>query len=443
MTGDAAAHQAAALAAADSLATALADPRIVSTARAARPWPQALATGAAGIALLHIERARTGHAPPELAHRWLEAACADALTAAANASLYMGVPAVAFAVHTAAAPAADGAGPAMSGYRLALRDLDEAAVVLTRARLKTAHARIDSGEPPLLQEFDLIRGLTGLGLYHLRAHPDHPITAHVLRYLVGLADPGTGSGSGSAPSSRGGSGDGSAAGPLPPWWTPVGPNGEPAPALPGGHGNIGASHGISAPLALLSQASLAGVTVPGIRAAIERLCSWTDQWLQHDETGPWWPGLLTTGQLHAGVVDAALRPRPSWCYGVAGTARAQQLAALALADPVRQQTAEAAITTTLRDATQVARLTGLGLCHGLAGLLHLAHRMAHHARTPDLAAQLPSLTNRLLARLPDPARACAADPALLDGAAGTALALHGVGTATVPRTGWDTVLAAA
>lgn len=439
MIGDAAAHQAAALAAADSLATALADPGIVSAAPAARPWPQALATGAAGIALLHIERARTGHAPPNLAHRWLEAACADALTAAANACLYMGVPAVAFAVHTAAAPAADGAGPTMSGYRRAMRDLDEAAIGLTQARLKTAHARIDNGEPPLLQEFDLIRGLTGLGLYHLRAHPDYPITAHVLRYLVRLTEPDTGSPGRSSPGSR----DVPAAGLLPPWWTPVGPNGDPDPAYPGGHGNIGASHGISAPLALLSQASLAGLTVPGTRAAIERLCSWTDQWLQHDDTGPWWPGLLTTGQLHAGVIDAALRPRPSWCYGVAGTASAQQLAALALADPARQQTAEAAITTTLRDTAQVERLTDLGLCHGLAGLLHIAHRMAHHARTPDLAAQLPSLTNRLLARLPDPAHACAADPALLDGAAGIALALHSVGTATVPRTGWDTVLAAA
>jgi hypothetical protein len=99
--------------------------------------------------------------------------------------------------------------------------------------------------------------------------------------------------------------------------------------------------------------------------------------------------------------------------------------------------------TTLRNPLQVNRLTELGLCHGLAGLLHTAWRMARDAHGPDLAAQIPHLTGRLLARLDDPARVCAADPSLLDGAAGIALTLHTIGTATGPRTGWDAVLATA
>ncbi len=39
-------------------------------------WPQSLAHGAAGVALLHIERAHTGQGPWQRAHDWL--ACAAA-----------------------------------------------------------------------------------------------------------------------------------------------------------------------------------------------------------------------------------------------------------------------------------------------------------------------------------------------------------------------------
>ncbi|MFI0484342.1 lanthionine synthetase C family protein [Actinomadura sp. 9N215] len=416
---------------AGALAAALSDPRTALTASARHSWPQALATGAAGIALLHIERARTGHGDWETAHRWITTACAAPITAAANAGLYMGVPALAFILHAATSPARDKApqqGPRSSaedGYRHALERLDQAAITLTQTRLDTAHARIHREQRPQLQEFDLIRGLTGLGVYHLRRHPDHPVTAQVLQYLVRLTEPGD------APDR------------WPSWWTLDAPNGERDPEFPDGHGNLGASHGISAPLALLSLATLSGVSVSGTREAIERLCAWTDKWLQHDDSGPWWPGLLTSDQIRAGEVDSSLRPRPSWCYGVGGTARAQQLAALALGDTRRQQTAEAAMTTTLSDPVQVGRLTDLGLCHGQAGLLHTAHRMAADACTPHLGERLPNLTNRLLARLPDPAATCATTPTLLDGAAGIALALHAVGNSAVPATGWDAVLAVA
>ncbi len=402
-----------ALAAADSVADALADPY---TAWAATPltggraWPQSLAGGAAGIALLHIERAHAGRGDWTTAHTWLSAAAAGELTAAANAGLFFGAPALAFVTHVAAG--------STGKYRRTLNDLDHAVVAMTRARLTAAHARIERGHRPAMKEFDLIRGLAGLGVYHLRRHPDHQITSDLLLYLVRLTDP--------LP----------AGGDLPPWWTDVAPNGEPSPQYPHGHGNFGLAHGIGAVLALLSLALIRGLSIVGADEAVARICAWTDQWRQHDHAAPWWPGLITAEQVREQRVEPALRPRPSWCYGIGGTARAQQLAGLALGDAARQQAAEAALLAVLRDRTQLNLLPEIGLCHGTAGLLQAAGRVAVDAHTPEIAAELPHLTARLLTQMNQPLL----NPELLDGAAGAALALHTAGMGTAPASDWDAFL---
>lgn len=200
------------------------------------------------------------------------------------------------------------------------------------------------------------------------------------------------------------------------------------------------AHGISGVLALLSRAVLRGVTVPGAVDAIGRVCHWFDRWRQPTGTdGAWWPGYLTIDNLRTGDVEPTQRPRPSWCYGVSGTARAQQLAGLALADTVRQRDAETAMLATVRVAAHQTLGPEVGLCHGVAGLLHSAWRMAADSSTPQLADELPGLGAHLIARLPDPA----AHPELMDGAAGAALALHTLGTGNAPASGWDAFLVVA
>ncbi|QKV95937.1 lanthionine synthetase C family protein [Streptomyces sp. NA02950] len=403
-----------ALAAADTIVAALTDPHTAwAAASSGRAWPQSLAGGAAGIALLHIERAHTGHGDWITAHTWISRAASEDLTAASNASLYLGAPALAFVLHAAAG--------STGRYRNALEKLNEATIAVTRRRLAHAHARIGRGERPAMQEFDLIRGLAGLGAYHLVRQPHHEITADVLAYLVRLTDP--------LPEE----------GDLPPWWTDVSPSGESNPAFPGGHGNFGLAHGIGSVLALLSLALLRGLPVPGAPEAIRRICAWTDQWRQQDDTGPWWPGLISIEQATGGHIDPALRPRPSWCYGVSGTARAHQLAGLALGEPTRVQAAENAILAALRDPIQLELLPEIGLCHGTAGLLHAAWRMADQTRNPAITAELPHLADRLIVALGRPDH----DPELLDGAAGAALALHTIGTGIAPASHWDTFLALA
>lgn len=64
-------------------------------------WPQSLAHGALGVALLHIERAHTGDGPWEHAQSWLECAVAEGVDASPAAHLYYGVPALAFVLDRA------------------------------------------------------------------------------------------------------------------------------------------------------------------------------------------------------------------------------------------------------------------------------------------------------------------------------------------------------
>lgn len=403
-----------ALAAATAIADRLADPHAIGTADngegGGRRRPQSLAGGAAGIALLHIERARTGHGAWATAHAWLSTAARDALSAGPNSGLYFGAPTLAFVTHAAA--------DQPDKYQRALADLDTSTIVITQRRLDKAHARIDRGERPVLAEFDLIRGLAGLGAYHLQRHQHHGITHAVLSYLVRLTTP--------LPSDDG----------LPGWWTEVSPNGDRSPDFPGGHGNVGMAHGISGPLAVLSLALRCGVVVDGHTDAIGRICTWLDAWQQEHPAGPWWPGIITLEHVHQGHIEQSSPQRPSWCYGTPGLARAQQLAGLATGNTTRQQTAETAMLSCLRDPAQLARIVDSGLCHGIAGVFQTAWRMAADAHTPDIAAELPRLSAKLLTQL----RAAPEDTEFLDGHAGIALALHTAGTHTAPLTGWDTCL---
>lgn len=398
------------------LAAGLADPAAVLATHSSRhrPQPQSLAGGHAGVALLHTERAYSSPDGWLTAHTWLSAAATDNLNGGPSAGLFFGVPALAFVTRAAA----EGTG----SYQRAFAELDAATHTLTRTRLAAAHARIEAGEQPRLSEFDLIRGLTGLGAYHLLQAPGHETTTAVMDYLVRLTEP--------LPT-----GDG-----LPGWWTDHGPTGQPAAEYPGGHGNLGMAHGITGPLALLALAMRRGAVVDGHTEAIDRICAWLDLWKQPHPSGPWWPRTITRAEAHADTCGQPGPPQPSWCYGTPGIARALQLAALATGDNERQRTAEAALLGCLQDPAQLARIIDPSLCHGAAGLLQTTWRAANDAATGELAGYLPILATVLRRQLHRQLRAGPRNLEFLEGHSGGALALQTAATGTAPRSNWDTCL---
>lgn len=369
---------------------------------------QSLADGPAGIALLHIERARTGHGTWATAHAWLRAATGAPVAATDDACLYLGAPAIGFVLHTA-----DQAGR----YSRPCTAVDQAVTALAHRRVDQALARIHRGELPAAAEFDVIRGLTGIGAHLLRHTASNEVLGRILDYLVQLTQPVERDGIR-----------------LPGWWTRHDPSGRTSAAFPGGHGNLGMAHGITGPLALLSLALRAGVVVDGHPEAIRRICAWLDDCRRGHDGAWWWPQWITLDEQHTGHVHQARPLRPSWCYGTPGIARAQQLAGIATGDPARRHLAEQALTACLADPAQIDSISDASLCHGWAGLLHTVRTCAADTAI-DFTGHLACLTDRLVQHVHDNP---ATPDGLLEGAAGSALALH---AATAPTaSGWDECL---
>ncbi|MFJ7279806.1 lanthionine synthetase C family protein [Kitasatospora sp. NPDC098663] len=397
------------------IADALASPAALTLPAREQWWRQSLAHGAPGITLLHAELAAAGLRPFDRVHSWLTAAASGPVTTGTDTGLWYGAPAIAFTM-TAATAAHPGA------YRGARKALDEAVAADALRRAQVGRARIACGQPPELAEFDAIRGLSGLGAHLLHSDPGGEALREVLHYLVQLAQPLPGDGGR----------------PVPGWWTLSGSNGRPDPNMPSGHANFGLAHGICGPLALASLAALHGVTVPGQLDAIATWCRWLDRWRIDTEAGARWPYVITRAELDeppadpAEITHSGAARRPSWCYGTAGLARAQQLAALATGDRARQHLAEHALLGALADPGQRATVRDSSLCHGFTGLAHIAHLAAADADEAN-AGPLRRLATALLHQ------ATAADdgPGLLEGRAGTALAALAPLTGKA-ATGWDT-----
>ncbi|MDG4787677.1 lanthionine synthetase C family protein [Micromonospora sp. WMMD1102] len=377
--------------------------------RSTRWYAQSLSRGAAGLALLHGVRAQTGHGGWGPVHAWLRRATADTLNNGSGAGLWFGAPAVTHAL-TMAMP---------HSHPTALDALDHALDELVERRLAAATARLAARARPSLSEFDLVRGLTGLGAHLLLRAPDGPLLRRVLAYLVRLTEPVH---------------TDDAAGRLAPGWWSADPADREG-SEQGGHANVGMAHGIAGPLALLALAMRQDIRVPGHAEAIRRICTWLDCWQQTSPAGPWWPEKITVAELRAGKPSMSGPARPSWCYGTPGVARAQQLAGIALDDDARQEVAEEALIRCLADHLQLSRIVDPSLCHGWAGLAATAWYAAADARTTSLQKQLPQIVRLLIQHATDttPARS-----GLITGPAGIALTLHTVATGTDVR--WATSL---
>ncbi|MGH3692884.1 MAG: lanthionine synthetase C family protein [Pseudonocardiaceae bacterium] len=377
------------------------------------PWAaQSLTKGAAGIALLHIERAHAGRGTWQQAHTWITNAVAGQISATDNTGLYLGAPAITFML--AAATGTTGR------YRDALVDIDRHVAALAHRRAEAAMARISAGVLAGFREYDVFFGLSGIGALLLRRDPGGSAMEQILNYLVALSEPLRVDGQ-----------------VLPGWWVGHDPHRRSSAAYRGGHGNLGAAHGIAGPLALLSQAMRRGITVDGHREAITTICEWLDTWRQDSEAGPWWPEWITLADQRSGQPGQPGPARPSWCYGTPGIARTGQLASIATGDERRQQMYEETLVRCLEDPAQQARITDGGLCHGWAGVYETVWHAAHDAASSALADHLPRLAENL-GRRTHPGTT--AGPGFLEGDAGTALALHTAVHNVAPISGWDACL---
>jgi hypothetical protein len=382
---------------------------------AAPEWAAAdnpsLAGGSAGLAILHgylaLAPHRQGHA--DAAARCLEHALAGAAANPTSASLYSGLTGVGWALAHLGGwlPGLDGAD-----------DLTEIDDVLL--------GHLDRS--PWAEDYDLISGLVGFGVYALERLPRPAAVACLQRVIAHLDQ--------TAEHRPGGV----------TWWTsPAWLPPETRAELPRGYYNLGLAHGVPGVIALLGQACAAGVAADTARPLLEGAVRWL---LAQQEPGgnPYWVGPEGPG-----------RPaRLAWCYGDPGVAAALLWAARCVAEPAWEEQARAIARRAAGRPPDQAGVVDAGLCHGACGLGHLFNRLFQATGEPQLAEAARLWLERAVqmrrsgrgiggyeALLPggNGALTWTADPGLLTGSAGIALALLAATAAIEPA--WDRMLLAA
>jgi lantibiotic biosynthesis protein len=201
---------------------------------------------------------------------------------------------------------------------------------------------------PWRGHFDLINGLTGLGVYALERLPGTAARAcleHIVARLGELAEA-----------------------------RPEGITWRSAPALlplaqreahPQGQLNLGVAHGVPGVVALLAGSSAAGVAADQAAA----LAHGGARWLMA-QVLPNSPGkrlAANTGEERAA--------RDAWCYGTPGVAAAMLGAARALHEPTWEDFALSLARDTAQRPPEQTGVVDAGLCHGAVGLAHLFNRL--------------------------------------------------------------------
>ncbi|HWU89806.1 MAG TPA: lanthionine synthetase C family protein [Kofleriaceae bacterium] len=356
----------------------------------------ALLDGAASRALVfaYLDRAWPDRGHAERTARWLDRAVERLAEQPMAEGLYAGFTGVAWVVEHLAEDCADSDADAADASAAIDDEL--------RDRLR--------GAPGTGLDHDLTDGLTGLGVYALERLPrasGAELLALVVERLCEAAET---------------HGDGVT-------WrsTPERMLAETRAEYPSGYHDMGVAHGVPGPIALLAGACAAGVAGPRARPLLDG--AW--RWMLANRLPP---GEGSTFPLWQCADRPAQPARSAWCYGDPGAARAMFVAARAIgSEPWARVALAIARQATARPRDRCG-CDDPGLCHGAAGLAHLANRMWQDTGDPTFADAARGWYDDALA-MPRPD-----DPSFLTGAAGIALALAAALAPVEPA--WDRVLLA-
>jgi hypothetical protein len=366
-----------------------------------------LAGGAAGLAVLHgylaQGRRESGHAAS--ARHYLHNAIGAMADGPCLPSLYSGL---------------TGVGWALAHLRDCLPGLDDEDDLAAIDEVLLSHL-----DPSLWQEdYDLINGLVGFGVYALARLPQ-PAAVECLERVVGhLAATAEHRPEGVT------------------WWTnPAWLPAESRERHPHGYHNLGLAHGVPGVIALLGQVCAAAVAVDRARPLLLGAVRWL---LAQRRPGGFSHWVTTPSTAHPA--------RLAWCYGDPGVAAVLLGAARCIADPAWEREARGIARRAAGRPPDQAGVGDVGLCHGAGGLGHVFNRLFQATGDDRLADAARFWFARALElRRPgrgiggfeaweqDDDKVCwVADPGLLRGSVGIALALLAATTATEPA--WDQML---
>jgi lantibiotic biosynthesis protein len=351
-----------------------------------------VAGGTAGQALFFAYRSRSSRAnalDAEAAGTLLDDATGALATTPLAPDLYGGFAGVAWAAEHLYSPrfadAAESAGSAGDDGGRAAPEAPGDAPAPDRAAAETSAeddplAEIDDAllryldHSPWQADYDLIRGLTGLGVYALERLPRPSALQCLGKIVERLAE--------NAESGPQGITWHTAPELLPDWQRKL---------FPTGYYNLGVAHGVPGTIAVLAAtaratARLAAAGEPRAREVAESardLASGAVRWLiaqRLPAAEESWFGASFSPEV------PAARSRLAWCYGDPGIAAALLVAARACGEAEWERFAiELALDTAAR-STAGSLVRDAGLCHGSAGLAHLFNRLYQETGEPRLAA---------------------------------------------------------
>lgn len=381
----------AALAAAEEVAEALAERPVED------PY---LAGGSAGRALLHARFAGDDPAQRDAVLACLRHALPALRSRGGPASLYAG---------------AAGIGWVLTHLRGSLLDDRDRCASLDRALLTLLHRR------PWPGHFDLITGLTGIGVYALERLDTDDGPALLERVVARLAEMAVRDGDDV-------------------WWRtrPEWLADHARARSPQGHVDLGIAHGVPGPIVVLGAACAAGVIADAARELLAGAVGWLLRNGVSDEPLVCWRGPS---------VDSP-PARLAWCYGAPGIAAALLVAARGTGEPAWEDAARRLARQAAARSVDDSGVVDAGVCHGAAGLGLVFARLHQATGDPELRdaarfwfAHTLALRERgtgIAGFTAEGVHGTTADPGMLTGATGIGLALHAAATNHEPT--WDRTL---
>jgi hypothetical protein len=389
---------------------------------------EALADGPPGQALFfhYLDQARPGQGHDERALAHLETAIAATAETMTAPGLYGGFSGVAWALEHLTGRLLEPPAPGEEDPG------EEVATALT-AYL---------GHTPWLDDYDLISGLVGFGVWAVERAPrsgGEEAAESVVRRLGELAERGDGGGGVT-------------------WRTP--PErmlASEAASHPQGNFNLGVAHGVPGVIGILGEMVAAGLPAGGAagEGTARELLAGAVEWLLGQRLPAGSPSCFSYS------VAPGVEPVPArlaWCYGDPGVSLALLSAARAAGEPEWERQAVAVARAAAARDPDASGVVDGGLCHGAAGLAHLYNRLFQATGDPLFKAAALAWIERLMAQRrpgqgiagwqawrpigevigPNPELGWVDDRGFLTGAAGIGLVLLGALSPVEPA--WDRVL---
>ncbi len=240
------------------------------------------------------------------------------------------------------------------------------------------HHNLDHALPSSPFIYDLISGITGIGLYGLICLEQERFvrfSEEIVRLLIRLAQ-GLKVGERSVPG----------------WYLPSEMQflEEDRRQYPQGNFNLGLAHGIPGVLGFLALALEKGICLDGQKEAIESI----SHWLQKKQKKLCWPGKISWEEEISGELKS-YSSRDAWCYGTPGVASALYFAGKVLKNKAWIDQALFAMRSVYDRSPEEWGLFSPTFCHGLSGLLLMSHLMAKREGDAKLQSHVKELQARV------------------------------------------------